>query len=693
DRTMPLARPTGQIPDAAWTSGFREMTEPWKGAVGCLGVAVFFAMTIGIISWQALEQSPEEWVLRGRAGGLLWERRQGALVLRVLPAGRTVAVITVGGVPAAEPPPPRDRCWHDGGQFCYAWEEAAELRLSLEPPPAPATECYGVRWTPLRPDVTLKDCFSMANVSWYGGASIRAQHWPLNGAESRAQPFVSGDFGKNPAGYGPVLERYFLGSTGVTVTVAPDVPLFLSLESNRHFCLETPAGRAAVPLRYLLCVSPDVAAAQRHVGSQLAGPARALPDTALLRSPIWRYYGPVGSAAKIKRGLRALAKRLKRHRLQEGVLALGERCTAVLAAAVRPDHVPWERRKRRDSAGARAPWLLGPLQLSVTLSPYASIASPLFLRSLRDAEAATPWLSLQPRFGGCPIPLLSTWKGRLCARLNVTSEAALGWYLARARHLQQALGAAYVVFEGAEGNAFLERGVPPPAELAGDRYTGALAAALATLGNTTIISAGARSSHLPLFVQMSPLRSDWSHAGLRGVIPSVLHYSLLGYNFFIPDAVGGSLAGDTPGDEELYVRWLQVVTFLPVMAFSTPPWLCCHAWVLNLTRQCIQRHRDFVVPLLIKYSEEWLSLGHPIFRPVWWLSPTDPTAFTIEDEFLIGDEVLVAPITEKGQTWRDIYLPGEGHLWMDTNTARVFDGGTVLRNYSASLAEVPVFVK
>lgn len=37
---------------------------------------------------------------------------------------------------------------------------------------------------------------------------------------------------------------------------------------------------------------------------------------------------------------------------------------------------------------------------------------------------------------------------------------------------------------------------------------------------------------------MSPLRSDWSHAGLKGVIPSVLHYSLLGYNFFIPDAVG-----------------------------------------------------------------------------------------------------------------------------------------------------------
>lgn len=61
--------------------------------------------------------------------------------------------------------------------------------------------------------------------------------------------------------------------------------------------------------------------------------------------------------------------------------------------------------------------------------------------------------------------------------------------------------------------------------------------------------------------------------------------------------------------------------------------------VLNLTRQYIQRHQEFVVPLILKYSEEWLSMGYPIFRPVWWLSPNDPITFTVDDEFLIGDEV------------------------------------------------------
>ncbi|NXU94842.1 SP15 protein, partial [Xiphorhynchus elegans] len=704
--TMPVSRHTGQLPESTWTLSIREMTEPWKGAVGCLGVAVFFAMTIGIISWQALEQPPEEWVLRGRAGGLLWERRRGALVLRALPAGRPVLVVHVGSVPATEPPPPRDHCWHDGTQFCYSWEENAELRISLEPHGGPGTECYGVCWTPLRPDVALKDCFSMANVSWYGGPSTRAQRWPLNDAESPSQPFVTGDLGTNPGGFGPVLDRSFLGSTGVTVTVAPDVPLLLSLESHQHFCLETPAGQEE-PLKYLLCV--------RGWASSLASCAGTNLDAHPCRSPMWRYQGPEGSAAKIRRGLRSLVRRLKRHHLQEGVVVLGERGTTILAAQVGSschplgswgawhrqsnklpfpffsllqDQVPSELRERQEVA------LVEPLELSITLSPYASITSPLFLQSLQHGQPTGHWLSRQPRPGGTSIPLLTSWKGQLCARLNVTSEAALTWYLARARRLQQALGASYMIFEGVEGNSFLEQDVPPPKELAGDEYTRVLAAALATLGNgTVIISAGARSSHLPLFIQMSPLRSDWSHAGLKGLIPSVLHYSLLGYNFFIPDSVGGSLAGDSTGDPELFVRWLQIVTFLPVMAFGTPPWLCCDSWVVNLTRECIQKHRDFVVPLLLKHTEEWQRLGQPIFRPAWWLSPTDPTAFTVEDEFLIGDEVLVAPITEKGQRWRDIYLPGEGHLWLDTSSARVFDGGTTLRNYSASLAQVPVFIK
>lgn len=61
--------------------------------------------------------------------------------------------------------------------------------------------------------------------------------------------------------------------------------------------------------------------------------------------------------------------------------------------------------------------------------------------------------------------------------------------------------------------------------------------------------------------------------------------------------------------------------------------------VLNLTRAYIARHQEFVVPLIEKYAEEWQATGYPIYRPLWWLSPSDPMTFTIDDQFLIGDEV------------------------------------------------------
>ena len=54
----------------------------------------------------------------------------------------------------------------------------------------------------------------MANVSWYGGASVRGQTWPINDQNATTQPFTVSDLKDNPSGFGSALERYFLGSSG-----------------------------------------------------------------------------------------------------------------------------------------------------------------------------------------------------------------------------------------------------------------------------------------------------------------------------------------------------------------------------------------------------------------------------------------------------------------------------------------------
>lgn len=54
----------------------------------------------------------------------------------------------------------------------------------------------------------------MTNVSWYGGASVRGQTWPINDQNATTKLFTVSDLKDNPSAYGSALERYFLGSSG-----------------------------------------------------------------------------------------------------------------------------------------------------------------------------------------------------------------------------------------------------------------------------------------------------------------------------------------------------------------------------------------------------------------------------------------------------------------------------------------------
>lgn len=75
----------------------------------------------------------------------------------------------------------------------------------------------------------------------------------------------------------------FVLSKGVTVMIASDIPIFLSVERNKHFCLESTLGVNMASLQYTVCVSQNITSAHQEVGSQLSGHQRKLPDTDILR--------------------------------------------------------------------------------------------------------------------------------------------------------------------------------------------------------------------------------------------------------------------------------------------------------------------------------------------------------------------------------------------------------------------------
>ena len=83
--------------------------------------------------------------------------------------------------------------------------------------------------------------------------------------------------------------------------------------------------------------------------------------------------------------------------------------------------------------------------------------------------------------------------------------------------------------------------------------------------------------------------------------------------------------------------------------------------------------------------------GSPIVRPLWWSDPTDKNFLTISDEYLIGDEILVAPIIVKGATKRDIYIP-DG-TWRDELKGENVIGKDWLKDYKVELGQVAYFTR
>ena len=114
--------------------------------------------------------------------------------------------------------------------------------------------------------------------------------------------------------------------------------------------------------------------------------------------------------------------------------------------------------------------------------------------------------------------------------------------------------------------------------------------------------------------------------------------------------------------------------------------------VVRIARTMISLHESYA-DRIISLAEESTRTGAPIIRPIWWnAEPGDQPSLTVGDQFLLGDDILVAPVLEKGATGRDIYLPAG--LWRDElRNGAVLEGGRWYRAYRVALDELPRFTQ
>ncbi|TNF44275.1 MAG: glycoside hydrolase [Bacteroidetes bacterium] len=162
---------------------------------------------------------------------------------------------------------------------------------------------------------------------------------------------------------------------------------------------------------------------------------------------------------------------------------------------------------------------------------------------------------------------------------------------------------------------------------------------------------------LPLVQRLRDKAHNWED--LQKLIPDQMSQSVMGYTYTCPDMIGGgeyqSFLQASTIDEELVVRSAQVHALMPMMQFSVAPWR-----VLSKENQAIclnmAKLHEKMGPKILELAKHASKTGEPIVKPMAFAFPKSGFE-TIKDQFMLGDDILVAPVVEKGARSRTVVLP------------------------------------
>ncbi len=185
------------------------------------------------------------------------------------------------------------------------------------------------------------------------------------------------------------------------------------------------------------------------------------------------------------------------------------------------------------------------------------------------------------------------------------------------------------------------------------------------------------------------IESSWE--ALKQTIVTMIGLSLSGHAFSGVDI--GGFSGNP--DAELYLRWFQMATFFPLFrthsAINTKP---REPWSYGEPTTSIIRNflelRYKLIPYLYTLVWETCQTGIPLIRPIFWGEKENQELWDIDDQFMLGDRLLIAPITSPGATRRQVTLPtGTWYLYWDD---QLFTGPTQIE-LDVTTEVIPLFIK
>lgn len=314
--------------------------------------------------------------------------------------------------------------------------------------------------------------------------------------------------------------------------------------------------------------------------------------------------------------------------------------------------------------------------------PFVSPDSSAF-RTLRAADALVKTKEDKP--------FLAEWWDGFSAVLDMSNSRAEEWLQNQLDSLQQKYGIDGFKFDAGDPKWYM-----PDNQTAGnvsENRQSELWAKFALQYPLNELRACCKAGGTALIQRIADRHHRWdSEYGLSGLISKCLSQSMSGYAYLSPDMVGGGLFSDfmgkAPGeiDKELFIRYCQACALMPMMQFSFDYWRVMDEETVKICNDYANLHRQ-MGNYIFEYAQKTAETGIPIIRTMAF---SFDGLYDVSDQFMLGDDYLVAPVLQKGAVTKSVRLP-EGK-WKYAPTGEVFAGGIAV-TVPAPLTVLPYFIK
>ena len=524
--------------------------------------------------------------------------------------------------------------------------------------------CLKMEWTGQSAmEEPLRDCFVMGDgAQWFGGHELFKQYWPFKNLNITMTPFLPHSYlhtslFQTRDVFGPVLHPLWLTSNGVGILVERGVPLRVSINASNdcRLCIEAvPYSLECIPhsyekthLNYTLCVHNTIAETAQYFLQEMIPHPTGVPDKNTLLYPLWATWPYLGMDFTSNTVSNYIAD-IHEHRFNISQFEIG------------------------DGYG-RQHWAYGDLKFDFSTSALNSSGRTTILtawvhpfvnptsKRFNDKLDEDFYLPGQSTIEGDSISLVK-WLHGYGAVINYLNDTVRDIQREELKDFMLTNKLSSLKFDTGEVT-FL----PKCVYILKGENLGNFATAYATfagnfsteVSSRVVVRVGYYSQDQPIWVRLLDRSSTAGQDnGLHSVLTSTFTFGIAGYPFVMPDVIGGNGAFPTKGlnehpSKELFVRWMQLTAFLPAMPFSLPPFEYDTS-VTDIALSLVDLHRSLVEELIYPLAVNATKTGYPIIRPLWWM---DSNLVSVNDQFLIGEKVLVAPVLSVGVNERCVRFP------------------------------------